>query len=600
MCRAPGSRSRGAAGLAGRPAGRRGQLRGRPAPRQRGDRLRRAETMHGGASPRCCWSTWCRWPGMRGLRAFTAETLRGQLPRCCGCSPTPGCRLGGTWSDGVVGADLPAARGDGDAGLGGYLDRWPSPRKPGRCGQPAAPAAARVGRRDRRQPAPRVGRPGDPAQHRDRRLRRAGLRGQPARPARWRACSACHRWRTCPSRWTWRSSRCPPRPSPTRPRNAGSRGVRALVVITAGLGPAGPDLLAICRRYGMRLAGPNCFGIAVPGLGLDATFGARHPRPAARAWSCSPAASGSRCSSSCPGWASASRRSRRRRQVRRVQQRPADAGGSRTADPAGRAVRGVVRQPAQVRPHRAPGRPADAGADRASPAGPRRAARRRLAHRGRGTPLVTQEALFAQAGIIATRSLGELIDAAALLASQPLPAGDRVAIVSNAGGAGVLAADACGDHGLSVAALTARDAAGARQAAAAGAAVAGPVDTTAAVTAAAFRGCLEQAAADDGRRRGAGRGRADRRRRPAARRRARPGWPKPLAAAFRCSGRGAGCRCAGPRRPAGSRGRGPRRCLPTPIPESAARALGHARPVPAPGGTRPHGQVPGAAGVRAR
>ena len=71
------------------------------------------------------------------------------------------------------------------------------------------------------------------------------------------------------------------------------------------------------------------------------------------------------------------------------------------------------------------------------------------------TPLVTQEALFEQAGIIAAPSLGELIEAAALLAAQPLPAGDRVAIVTNAGGAGVLAADACGDHGLRVAALSA-------------------------------------------------------------------------------------------------------------------------------------------------
>ena len=80
-----------------------------------------------------------------------------------------------------------------------------------------------------------------------------------------------------------------------------------------------------------------------------------------------------------------------------------------------------------------------------SAAGP---ARGRLAHGSCRTPLVTQEALFGQAGIIATRSLGELVEAAALLASQPLPAGGRVAIVSNAGGAGVLAADACGDSGL--------------------------------------------------------------------------------------------------------------------------------------------------------
>ena len=69
------------------------------------------------------------------------------------------------------------------------------------------------------------------------------------------------------------------------------------------------------------------------------------------------------------------------------------------------------------------------------------------------TPVVTREALFRQAGIIATRDIGELLDAAALLASQPVPAGGRIAIISNAGGAGVLAADACTDAGLNVAAL---------------------------------------------------------------------------------------------------------------------------------------------------
>jgi acyl-CoA synthetase (NDP forming) len=52
--------------------------------------------------------------------------------------------------------------------------------------------------------------------------------------------------------------------------------------------------------------------------------------------------------------------------------------------------------------------------------------------------------------VTATRSVTELVEAAALLASQPLPAGSRVAVVSNAGGSGVLAADACEDAGLAV------------------------------------------------------------------------------------------------------------------------------------------------------
>jgi acetate---CoA ligase (ADP-forming) len=63
---------------------------------------------------------------------------------------------------------------------------------------------------------------------------------------------------------------------------------------------------------------------------------------------------------------------------------------------------------------------------------------------------VAVEALFAQAGVIRTDTLEELFDVATLLASQPLPTGNRIGIVTNAGGPGILAADACESNGLSV------------------------------------------------------------------------------------------------------------------------------------------------------
>lgn len=58
------------------------------------------------------------------------------------------------------------------------------------------------------------------------------------------------------------------------------------------------------------------------------------------------------------------------------------------------------------------------------------------------------DALFRAAGVIRTDTLEELFDVAALLAHQPLPQGRRVAILTNAGGPGILAADACEAHGL--------------------------------------------------------------------------------------------------------------------------------------------------------
>ena len=113
-------------------------------------------------------------------------------------------------------------------------------------------------------------------------------------------------------------------------------------------------------------------------------------------------------------------------------------------------------------------------------------------------PQLTRQALFEQAGVIATANLGELIDTAALLASQPVPGGTRVAVLSNARGAGVLAADACGDAGLQVASLTEDTQRALRDMLPARAAVAGPVDTTAVVAPGVFRRCLELVGADPG------------------------------------------------------------------------------------------------------
>ena len=65
------------------------------------------------------------------------------------------------------------------------------------------------------------------------------------------------------------------------------------------------------------------------------------------------------------------------------------------------------------------------------------------------------DALFHQAGVIRVRTLEELIDLAGLLSRQPLPAGPRVAVLTNAGGLGILCADACEASGLTLPTLTA-------------------------------------------------------------------------------------------------------------------------------------------------
>jgi acyl-CoA synthetase (NDP forming) len=70
-------------------------------------------------------------------------------------------------------------------------------------------------------------------------------------------------------------------------------------------------------------------------------------------------------------------------------------------------------------------------------------------------PDVAVDTSFRQAGVLRMETLGELLDAARLLIEQPLPAGDRVAIVGNAGGLNILAADAADAAGLQVVELSA-------------------------------------------------------------------------------------------------------------------------------------------------
>ncbi|WP_236700740.1 acetate--CoA ligase family protein [Allosalinactinospora lopnorensis] len=111
------------------------------------------------------------------------------------------------------------------------------------------------------------------------------------------------------------------------------------------------------------------------------------------------------------------------------------------------------------------------------------------------TPALTTEALFRQAGVTATRGIGELVGTAALLAHQPLPAGPRVAIVTNAGGTGVLAADACADAGLEVCELSPETSREFEWHLPAGAACANPVDTTPSVRSDQLRACLESLSA---------------------------------------------------------------------------------------------------------
>ena len=278
----------------------------------------------------------------------------------------------------------------------------------------------------------------------------------------------------------------------------GRHGVRALIVISESRGAAGAELLATCRRYGMRLLGPSCFGVIMPWIGLDATFTAGHPVRGV---------AGLMVQSGGVGIALLEQMSRLGMGVSSF----ASAGDKYDVSPTDlltwwaqdevtqiavlyvesfgnpRKFAGTARRVAQRMPVLTV-----IGAR--SPAGHRAASHTAAA----ATPLAHQEAMFDLAGVIATRSLGELVDAAAMLSCQPLPAGNRVAIIANAGGAAALAADACADHGLQVAQLGAATQRALRALLPPAAVVTGPVDTCAVVTTEAFRACVQEVAADEG------------------------------------------------------------------------------------------------------
>ncbi len=112
-------------------------------------------------------------------------------------------------------------------------------------------------------------------------------------------------------------------------------------------------------------------------------------------------------------------------------------------------------------------------------------------------PDAAVEALFRQAGVIRVDTLEQLFDTAQVLAHQPLPPGRRVAIIGNAGGPGILAADACEAAGLEVPALSDSTQTALRSFVAEGAAVRNPVDLVAAASPEHFGAAMRSILADE-------------------------------------------------------------------------------------------------------
>jgi acyl-CoA synthetase (NDP forming) len=109
---------------------------------------------------------------------------------------------------------------------------------------------------------------------------------------------------------------------------------------------------------------------------------------------------------------------------------------------------------------------------------------------------VTVDALFEQAGVIRTDTLEEMFDVATILANQPAPRGNRIAIVTNAGGLGILCADTCEANGLQVPTLSEATMERLRGFLPAEASLGNPVDMIASATGEDYERTIEVVAAD--------------------------------------------------------------------------------------------------------
>jgi acetyl coenzyme A synthetase (ADP forming)-like protein len=282
------------------------------------------------------------------------------------------------------------------------------------------------------------------------------------------------------------------------------KGVRALVVISAGFAEVGSEgverqeqLLALVRAHGARLIGPNCLGIAVPGRGLNATFAARAAAPGNIGFSSQSGALGLALLEAAESrglglsaFVSIGNKAdvssndliewwEDDEQTEAVLLYVESFGNPRRF---GRIARRVARR-----------KPILALKSGTSASGQRAASSHTAALAGSEAAV---DALFRQAGVIRAQTLEELIDVATLLSTQPRLAGRSVALLTNAGGLGILAADACDAAGLELPSLAAETEAALRETLPAEASVANPVDMLGSATAGSYEAALPLLLAD--------------------------------------------------------------------------------------------------------
>ena len=238
-------------------------------------------------------------------------------------------------------------------------------------------------------------------------------------------------------------------------------GIRGAIIISAGfreIGPAGAELeqriLATVRATGIRVIGPNCFGVMSPGKGFNATFSRAPARPGSLGFASQSGALGSAIldwsldqdfgfsrfvsvgSMLDVGWADVLYYLGDDPQTKSIIAYMESVGDARSFMSAAREV-ALVKPIIVIKAGRS-----DAGAAAAA------------SHTGAltGSDAVL-DAAFSRCGVLRVDAIEDLFLMAEVLARQPRPRGKRLAILTNAGGPAVLAADALVEGGGAIAEL---------------------------------------------------------------------------------------------------------------------------------------------------
>ena len=289
--------------------------------------------------------------------------------------------------------------------------------------------------------------------------------------------------------------------------DCGAKGVSSLVVITAGFAERGSEgaatqraLASLAHGHGMRLVGPNCFGVinTDPSVSMNATFAPETPLVGKVGFASQSGGLGIAI------LAEAADRDLGLSSFVSMGNK-ADVSGNDLLqwweqDDATQVIMlylesfGNPRKFSRIARRVGRSKPIVAVKSGRSQAGTRAASSHTAALASSDQAV---DALFHQTGVVRVETIEELFDVGETLAHQPVPTGRRVTIVGNAGGPGVLAADACISHGLEVPELSAELQSVLAHLLPPGASVRNPIDLAASATAQGYTQALQALLASD-------------------------------------------------------------------------------------------------------